>query len=261
MTYVYEIIGKPLQRYPFSLMGLEVEVEYSSEFFPRIDISEFWGITLDGSLRGPSREFVSRRPVSAKKLKEETKKLIKTLVEAGPINYSGRAGIHIHINVRDLPLKELFNYIIIYYILEDILIPEERKGNLFCLGLKEAEGVIEPLIKLKRHKLNVLNLERDARYAALNIAAIKKYGSLEFRALGLTKDISIIETYIDVFLEIKRKCKMFADGVHILQMFSGGGGLNFAQQILGELLDKLPNKATEESLMTNMRLIQEVVYS
>ena len=102
--------------WPVGDFGVEVEVEATSfDTMPRLNC---WKSVHDGSLRGESAEFVFRNPLPLDKTIGEVVKLYSYLKECG-IKDSGRAGVHVHVNVNTLTVVQLLNLIAMWMIVEE----------------------------------------------------------------------------------------------------------------------------------------------
>jgi hypothetical protein len=178
------------------LMGVEYEVE--GLYLPH-NVAGF-AVHNEGSLRNvdghPAREYVTNAPSNL----DNTIKQLDTLnatfnsnVGCSPL-FSNRTSVHVHLNVSDLTVEEWFTLLFIWTVYEDSFIKycgDERKGNLFCLSSSDAEAM---LFYLEDFAIDQeINLFGDnVRYAACNLAATPKYGSLEFRCMRGTTDPNVL---------------------------------------------------------------------
>ena len=130
-------------------IGIEVEMEGSYLGGEKI---KGWLREGDGSLRGHSVEFILNSPLSEKKAYIKLDALYKSLKNNSHMDPSNRCAVHIHINCQNMEIKEVYNYISLYLILEDVILSwcgEEREGNLFCLRAKDAEWLMLQTIRVK----------------------------------------------------------------------------------------------------------------
>lgn len=111
-------------------VGIELEIE-NIDFLLK-DSYLYWSVINDGSLRGMSREFISKTPTSVEILPEA----INELPFNDMLRYSShRTSMHVHINCMDLTFKQLAFLIGISYILDPIItdtISPNRKHTNFC---------------------------------------------------------------------------------------------------------------------------------
>ena len=117
-------------------IGIEIEMEGDKEF-PNAPTN--WHATSDGSLRGHSVEYISDGPIQLNYLKEHLQTL-KNAIEKAKVKVSAsfRAGVHVHINVREFTIEEVVNFALLYYIFDHAFAKycgPNREGNLFCLRI------------------------------------------------------------------------------------------------------------------------------
>ena len=174
-------------------VGLEIEVEGTNlplhvEGFTRVH---------DGSLRGPETgEYIFASPCNLR----ETKKRLKNLLteyenHATIIDTSYRTSTHVHINMQEDDMVTVYNMIILYLIFEDYLVKycgEDREGNLFCLRMRDAEALLPMLLRAASSRSWSALSNEWLRYAAINVCALSKFGSLEFRSMRGTDDLDAI---------------------------------------------------------------------
>ena len=120
-------------------IGVEIEVEGIGIPAAR----KYWSNEEDGSLKGESREFVLKEPSTLEGVKDALGYLdaLYTANET-TVHDSVRAGVHIHINCQKLTMTQLYNFMVVYLILENVLVKwcgNYRQGNLFCLKASDAE--------------------------------------------------------------------------------------------------------------------------
>ena len=244
--------------------GLEIEME--GMYLPPYS-TDIWNRIGDGSLRGNACEYLFREPQNPTALQAAVEDLIRILKVDGRFAISDRCGIHIHTNVQNLRLNHMFNMLVLYFIVENILIERfspERKGNLFCLQGMEAEGVID---WISHGMINGLdNILRDSdplllKYAALNISSLNRFGTLEFRAMstpshpdGLMKIIPLVK----IFSQLKSSARDYTLPRQIIEEISSIGPKEFFAKhysLLEGKVDDLENKIFE-----GVRLVQEIAY-
>lgn len=185
-------------------VGIEVEIE-GDRAFPNPPGD--WIATTDGSLRGHSIEYVSAQPINPKDIDEHLRRLDKRIKNEGvKIQQSFRAGVHVHINVREFTMEEIANFALLYYIFDHAFARfcgSNREGNLFCLRLEDAEAPLAFLITALRKGNTAIFRTDNIRYGAVNFAAISRHGSLEFRALETTPDFSRIAIWANMLYNMR----------------------------------------------------------
>jgi hypothetical protein len=177
---------------------------------------------------------------------------------------SDNCGVHIHINVQEMTLPELMNFMMLYLVFEDLMVKwcgDDREGNFFCLRSKDAEGLVEALIDLKQHWNLQDIISDDLRYASMNIVALIKFGSLEFRAMRTPKDIREIAVWVDLLTTLKDQSKNFRYPHEILEGFSADGVTEFVNSIFGDRANLLDFPDVLPHLMDGIRVIQDISYA
>lgn len=208
---LYEILQQQLVK---GDVGIEIEVE--GENLREVH-NAFWKSEDDGSLRGefPHQrcEYIFKKPQPYDKVGAIVGNLKKELEDA-EFNFSHRTSCHVHVNVQELTLEQLLNMMYIYLLVEEPLINfcgRVRKGNQFALRLQDAEGILNHVQRLFERGAGVIEeIQQDeVRYAALNIAAVAKYGSLEFRGMRGTMDENIIIPWVETLINIRELAKAY----------------------------------------------------
>lgn len=243
-------------------VGIEIEVEgFNLPQNPPMG----WRAEYDGSLHGESMEYVFKNPVPRGKVGTMLDRLTDKFKEMDTgVRDTGRAGVHVHINIRDLTRNELYNFITLYLIFEDILVKyrgDLREGNLFCLRTRDAEGILDYLRDSITYK-DLYHLDTDQiRYASINCKAICQYGSLEFRAMRSTVDMDVLNNWVKILLSLKDASKLYKNPIDIVSNMSLTGYTGFIQSVFGELLSSLPlDEGWELSVLEGVRRAQNIAY-
>ena len=242
-------------------IGIEIEIEGTNLKYP---INRYWNGKPDGSLRGNSMEYILKSPVHRSKTKSRLFSLKTELEDYNSIlNPSDRCGVHIHVNCQDLTVKEVINFAIVYLILENLLVEmcgENRIGNLFCLRASDAETIISTLRRCKQENSLDFIQHNRYRYASINLAALSKFGSVEFRAFQTPKNIMKIQGWIDILLRIKDASLEFKDAHDIIESVSFGGPEVFVRNILGAYAKNITLEGREHLITEGVRRVQEIAY-
>lgn len=243
-------------------VGIEIEVE-GRNIPGTIGSSRnkrYWRTERDGSLRGESAEYVLKEPIP----RSEVDAALTSLYTAFQANQAafddtGRAGVHVHVNVRDLNKDQVFAFILLYLVFERVLVQycgKEREGNLFCLRAIDAEYLMCLIRKgILEDTLELFHTD-DIRYASINLNALAKYGSLEFRGMRSPVEQEVVDTWTQLLLKVKDASTMYADPSTIVMGVSQAGGYEFARSVFGDLVDELECNDWGAAVMSGMRLIQ-----
>lgn len=162
-------------------MGLEAELEYTEVLgMPRNP--KLWNIIGDASLRN-GFELTTKpgfRVGDIDKYLDDFKKY----VDCFNLQHSIRTSFHVHVNATCLTLEEIYAVLAAFWLLEDYLVElngVERKGNLHCLRLGDADNLRDIVLREIRTKQFFRTWRQEDRYAAQNLHALSKFGTVEYR--------------------------------------------------------------------------------
>lgn len=219
-----------------------VEIEAEGKDLLMID-NVFWRCEDDGSLRGrfPDQrcEYIFKKPVKIDKAEALIRHLSVHLQES-KLDFSHRTSVHVHVNVQRLEFQQLLAMMYTYYLLEEPFMTfcgKSRKGNNFCLRLEDAEGILEEIGNLfSEGEYGFQTIYPDkSRYAAMNIEAVKKYGSLEFRGMEGNLDVGRITTWCKALVSMREYAAKANTPQAVYERFKELGPKAFLQEVLGEL--------------------------
>lgn len=244
-------------------VGVEIEVEGRN--LPKY--LNYWRVTGDGSLKGEENlEYVLAKPVPIDDLKGRLEYLKDMFIhKKARFDDTYRAGVHVHINVQSLTVKELFNFITTYLVVEDLLLTfcaTHRRGNHFCLRASEA-GYLPDLIwtAVERQDLSLLATD-DIRYSSINLKPLMTYGSVEFRAHESTFDFDKIDTWAKILFQIRQASLEFGCPRKIMEEVSVGGYEGFVRKIFGPHADFfLAQPDWDKMVRKGILVAQDIAYS
>lgn len=205
---ISHIFGNRIQK---GEVGIEIET-IGKNLPGEMQETHKWAIHPDDSVKGRPGEQVSEyvlsKPLKRDKVAEALDDLHKEFERCKSTIAEDRISnsVHVHINAQELSVQQVYTWLTLYYIFEELLIRwagTSRIGNLFCLRAKDAEGVIQMLAKAAKDDAYSAFGLNEYRYASANVCALAKYGSLEFRALRGTVNRQVILDWIDILLSIK----------------------------------------------------------
>jgi hypothetical protein len=211
---IKNIIGA---RYLPGELGVEVEAEFDGPA-PVNDIGN-WRYHLDNSLRNGA-EFVTNGAIKTEQLEPMLLELYGRLPNP---QFTQRTSIHCHYNQLDSQILHVLNKILGFWVLEDCIMQlcaSHRRGNLFCLPWKLAEGQVEWFVNDYRasQRFTTFSPERH-KYACLNLANMARIGTLEFRALEGTADIEKISWMFLGIHELFKNLSTFDDPKQLFDWF------------------------------------------
>ena len=181
---------------------------------------------------------------------------------------SDRCGIHIHLNCIDENYEDVLKFLVAYFCLENILIRycgEGRDNNLFCLRAYDAEALIAMLsLSIQEGSFRYVMGDNN-RYSAINIGALQRYGSLEFRALKTpvvnnNLDADKINKWADTLLYIREISRGFDSPSSIIETMSLKGYAEFINVMLPHKEFMYDEEDMVFDLLSGVREIQNVAY-
>lgn len=193
---VSDVIRKNLT-YKEYLIGPELEVEFKDGTELKGAYPPEWRTTRDGSLRNYGIEFIANGPMTRATFKKTLPSILEYCKKNGAIKNNPRTSFHVHVNVGDMPIVKYYNFLVLYYLLENVLFlhcGENRHNNMFCLPIAKASLPIDTLLKSinKDEPLRFTSRNDSIRYSGLNLCATYLFGTLEFR--GMNGDMDLYDT-------------------------------------------------------------------
>lgn len=180
-------------------------------------LNNWWELHQDGSLREGGIEFVSHQLFGKDLLNGITslESFLKTISQEVKINASKRCSLHVHLDFRDFSTEEIVAFYTIYAIFERPLfryIAKDRINNPFTIPLFRLNQFSDLLGQLYYHSSkedgNVMsamqNFDSHNRYSAVNLNALIKYGSIEFRHSKAMYDSTRIIEWINLLMCLKK---------------------------------------------------------
>lgn len=249
-------------------VGIEIEVE---GFDLPAEMGSYWSVHNDGSLRAPdggtALEYVLSRPVKIDAVDKSLALFSKHMVTAKARSIdSPRTSVHVHFNYSQRTFQSIFTVACAHTIIEDLLVHyagNDRVGNMFCLRAKDAEQWVEALCTaISNDSYQSLTRQDDLRYSALNLTALRKFGSIEFRALRGTTDVKVISDWVHLLHTFLTNVdKLYQNPQQIITSYSEHGAQEFVRRLVGDWYDKLLYPGWNDDLLDNMRLAQDIAYS
>jgi len=231
---------------PLGKVGIEVEVEGCT----KLPILDLWESKEDHSLRNGGREFVTAGPMYGLNIRKALSGLFDSAVKLKWSEGYPRAGIHVHLDVRDLDFEsnELSRLVSNYMLIEHAMFAycgEWRRQTMYCDALEDSQADFKSLGRFlysppdSRDELIQL-ADGLSKYQALNFRPLISFGTIEFRALPTTFDFDRVFNWIRIILALKRSAQD-ATMDDPLRLLSSDGPIQYAQRILGETFPILAN--------------------
>jgi hypothetical protein len=219
----------------------EAGIEFEVEFKGRVPfVPDGWVMHDDQSLRGMGGEYVTDGPILLDEKRHDiVKPMLDEIMKSDPILDSPRTSVHVHMNMIKMTPVQIWTAIVAYWLCEPLLFKfcgQEREGNLFCLRLSDAEGIIPMcLADINANYPFTSLLENDqVRYAGLNINALRKFGSIEFRGMRGVYDYETVDAWLLACKSIAYSPgNLFSNPEHMLDQFYKMEKPEFLAQIFG----------------------------
>lgn len=256
---VHELIGldKPIK----GDFGVEIEVEGNN----LVEVHEkYWNSVNDGSLRGESFEYVFKKPLIQS---DSTKALmyLKERLKESTLKFSFRTSVHVHVNVQDLEYTQLLNMIYTYLLIEEPLMTfcgKERKGNRFCLRLQDAEGLLDTLIPMFKDMDYFEDIKEETiRYSAINLAALRKFGSLEFRAMQGNLNVDKISTWTKALFNLREFAQSVENPRNVIELFQNNKPIDFLNLVLKDVTPSFVYPKLDRDLQQSFSLSIDLPYN
>ena len=221
---------------PKAHVGIEVEIENISYINPNIPLC-FWKITEDGSLRNHGKEFKS----VALPIKYAQLALEQLFSGLNPdIDFSSRTSIHFHLDVRGLEITQLITLMFVYATVENLLfkfVGANRRNSIFCTPITETRFFTDLDITKKNRMFDCLQTIWQ-KYSALNMLPISQFGTVEFRQMAGTSNV----TKLCIWLDLLSRIRLFAYKNTLSNVLNTISDLNtnsqyrhFIESVFGEL--------------------------
>lgn len=244
-------------------LGIEIEVEGHN--LPHV-ADKYWVTKDDHSLRG-GLEYVFATPRPLKQVPTILKLLNKTFEAHGARpDFSFRTSVHVHLNVQQLTYDQILNIMYTYLLVEGAMFnfcDERRSCNRFCLRLQDAEGIL-PILKnmcSARDKDGLRAIPADRiRYFGLNLEALSKFGSVEFRSLEGTIDTERITRWCKMIVSIRDYAMGCKNIMEVHDNFVKRGAEQMLKDVFGDLCSSFDTKYAISQMQFNYSLSLELPF-
>lgn len=252
-------------------LGYEIEIQ-TGDSSSSIERSRYWRAVSEGSVQG--FEAVLREPqggVDLVSALEEAETIIGEL--RGSDKFPEMTSVHVHVDVRDMTIIQLFNFITLAIMFEPVLynyVEPHRNKNHFCLPMSDADNILRSLTRVVARYRRDGRLSRDylrsqwnqdeVKYAGINLSSICRYGSLEFRMHHGTADSTSLIRWGNILLKI-REYAMGSDRSpnNILDTKKEVGIDNIFTQVLGQYSGVLGYEGVDLDILEGIRNAQDFV--
>ena len=219
---------------PKGEVGIEIELEFMEEQVWDIN-PKAWTFNVEHSVRNKGYEIVSKVPLTLEGLQPMVEDVCENINRRKPIEDCPRTSVHIHLNQTKNKVLHVLNSAVAYWLLETPLTRycgREREGHHFCLRLRDAEALIPVLCESLNARTPLKALGDNVRYAGLNLNALNKFGSLEFRTMRGTTDPKLIVSWAKGLHHLCSVAKTFESPSHVFDYFLSCTKEDFVRKLL-----------------------------
>lgn len=168
--------------------------------------SDLLNVVNDHSLKHKGLEVIFSQPLCGDAIVEALDFVDKTLKSSKtePHLKGNRCSTHIHINITDMLVSELWFFLVLCYFCEPVLVDlchKDRRNNVFTVGMGRTLDFSNILSKIKANSLNFST--ENSKYRAIGLNSLATLGSLEFRMFHGTTDMQEVLRWINLIQELK----------------------------------------------------------
>lgn len=207
-------------------IGLELELESSrTQSLGWVEKQSMWTVHNDGSLRQNGVEYVFANPLWGGDI-DAALQLFEDSTKGTAFVDTGYGSTHVHYNVGNLCTTEVMSIVVGWAILEDAFLTvckPSRDGNNFAQRFNVLNNLVTTLSSSygpnKRIERLFTNISQDYwKYANLNLATIRTFGTLEFRPYHSTWDTKEIRAWIDRIINFCKGMVAIGTPVQVLEL-------------------------------------------
>jgi hypothetical protein len=264
---IHQMVGN--KKHEGNKFGIELELEGRGVGMADV-ATKGWTRHHDGSLRGESIEYTTSGPKTFDESKGLVEDLFSKFKKNGvKFNDSIRTSTHVHLNFSDKKVKQAVNFFAVFTLVEEVLqyySGEDRKGNLFCISAREAEGIVGVLADA----IGRCDLSRFAgdryKYAACNLSTLYKFGTIEVRTMRGATSAEQVNNWLSILNDMYVYSLKMQSPADLITNLSVMGDERLMRDIFSpanyrELMGAFPPvKTLHYSLMEGARLLQVFAY-
>lgn len=251
------------------VIGIELEFE-GSNLLKEDKTPPPWVFHHDGSLRGKDNaEYVLASPVEFQDVEKSLEILWAALLaNKAKFDNSNRTSVHVHLNAQMFHLNRLASFLALYFSVEEVLTNwcgEFRVGNLFCLRAKDAPSIVTQVKKFIAQD-GEWPLSDTLHYGGVNLHALSKFGSLEFRTMRGVTDIPTIMAWVKILERLYTLSEDFKDPRSVCDLFSSSGPTTYFDEILGPCAEYvraecgMSDREIQDAVYEGIRIAQDICY-
>jgi hypothetical protein len=240
------------------LCGVEIELA-GIHGYPRL---LYWDTKTDGSIRGRGAvELTFAVPLGGVDIERALEELAKFLDTQPSAETNFSCSVHVHLDARDLTPHEVSRLVVCYLVFERglyRLAGAGRDTSPFCAPLYSINNFVYDVASDPDGDW-VTRTNNFGRYAGLNLAALGRFGSLEFRHMEGTLDTQRITEWINVIGSLKTYARQGGDCYEILLRTSSNYA-ELCESIFGKRAQLFMYPGAEADALKGSRVAQDFLY-
>ena len=187
-------------------IGLELELENSKSSKLFDFIGEYFEAVQDGSLKYDGIELRFKSALNGSNIINSLNVLDAGIAKfkLAPYTEGNRGSTHIHLNVSNLSVQQLFNIVLMSYFVEPILMDMCHVDRLFSPFSVTSNRTKDQKYILSTIAEGHMNFESSGyKYRSIGLSSVFNKGSLEYRMFHASYDTKEILQWINFVQEIK----------------------------------------------------------
>lgn len=213
----------PLLRSSYEFIGVEFEIEGLASLDVPYLRSYNVSVKNDHSLKFHGKELLFSRALCGKDIIRALNAVDKEVSRNTPHFEGNRGSTHIHVNVTDLSLRQVLNFLLLSYFMEPYLMQVsnvDRRHSPFAMSTRRTKDV---LLVVNRIMNGELAFSTDKyKYRAIGLNSLFGLGSLEFRMFHSTHNKDQVLEWINTLIRIKQSSKEVEDMYVLLSSILSG---------------------------------------
>lgn len=268
-------IGYHIPKKVQGTFGIEIETEtkrasdYPEGFFSedpgtgrfKVPMPE-WEGHVDNSLRNYGMEFVLRKPLSFDAALKALDSFQKGTEGIPFLKNVPSTSVHVHTNMLNERPSTMANFLALYTLFENVLVDysgESRRSNLFALPMRVAEATVDNIrdvLQMFQHENHTLfnSSPHRLKYAALNLAPLVTFGSLELRSFRGETDVEEIKDWLRIINNILEYARTPGLTPRIVLFEYKMRGVSYFDEVFKDMSDKVRSKVNDISELIDRNL-------
>jgi hypothetical protein len=201
-------------------VGIEMELENCQDLEFAASLNDSWEPVTDGSLKYQGLEYRFSKALNGSHIIDALDNFSAALSQhnMNPYTQGNRGSTHFHINISNLSMQELYNFTLMAYFCEPILMDMctiDRRYNSFSVTGSRTKDQLQILSHIAAG--NIIFHDNEYKYRAIGLNSIYNKGSLEFRMFHATSSTEKITKWLNFILEMKHVALTTSDLAEVIR--------------------------------------------